>query len=378
MNSVIISNKQTIVQYFFLYISEPTLYTGPMKTHAKVTMKDLAQETGLSVSVVSRVLNGKATDYRIREETQRLVQDTASRLGFSVNRVARGLRLQRSHTIGLIIPDISNSFFSKIARSVEKSARSMGYSTILCDTENDEELERHSLKLLRDQAVDGLLIAPVGTESSHIEDIQRSGMPMVLIDRFFESVDVPYVTSDNFAGAYEAVTHLIDRGHKAIVYVQGVPNSKPNLERLRGYRQALHDRGITFREDFVRGNSFDEQDGYESTHALLSHEPGPTALFVSSAVGSLGAMRACMDLGRSIPEDVSIIGFDEYPYAQLLSPPLSTIAQSTETLGERASTMLLDWLENGERPKQDAVVLDTTLVSRRSVQNVTQEIETNV
>lgn len=330
-------------------------------------MKDLGAELGLSVSVVSRVLNGKAAEFRIREETQQLVREAATRHGFSVNQVARGLRLQRTYTIGLLIPDISNSFFSKIAQSVESAARRQGYSIILCDTENDEEIEQESLKLLRDRAVDGLLIAPVGRESKHIKAVHQAGLPIVLIDRFFDNTKIPYVTSNNYRGAYEGVDHLIKMGHRSIGYIQGIPDSKPNLERLRGYRDALRDGGQKNYKHLIYGHSFEEEDGYLSAKALLESDKRPTALFASSSVGALGVMRACNELGLNIPKDVSLIGFDEYPYAPLLSPPLSTIAQRTKEIGESASTLLLDWLESGEQPKNTTNILDTHLVCRSSV-----------
>ena len=177
-------------------------------------MKDLASELGLSVSVVSRVLNGKANEYRISEKTQVLVQETATKLGFSVNQLARGLRLQKTSTIGLIIPDISNSFFSAIAQSVENAARRRGYSTILCDTENDALVEKQALTLLHDRSVDGFLVAPVGKESDHIQALYKKGVPIVLLDRFFEEVEIPYVTSNNYQGAYDGTAHLIREGHQ--------------------------------------------------------------------------------------------------------------------------------------------------------------------
>jgi len=330
-------------------------------------MKDIADEVGLSVSVVSRVLNGKADEFRIRTETQESVRKVAHRRGFSVNQIARGLRLNKSHTIGLLIPDISNSFFAKIARSVENFARRKGYSTILCDTENDEDIEKESISLLRDRQIDGLLIAPVGRESKHIGAVFDSGLPVVLLDRFFDHLDIPYVTSDNYRGAYEGVCHLIQNGHSKIGYVQGIPDSKPNLERLRGYKDALRDNGVSFSSALICGQAFDERDGYSSAKKLLDGKKTPTALFASSSVGALGVMQACHEMEIKIPAELSLVAFDEYPYAPLLSPPLTTISQPTDEIGEMASTMLLDWLESGRRPETAEKTLETRLVSRQSV-----------
>ncbi len=338
-----------------------------MSNTPKLTMRDLARELDLSVSVVSRVLNGKANEYRISEKTQMLVRDAAEKQGFSVNQLARGLRLQKTRTIGLLIPDISNSFFSTIARAVENSARRRGYSTILCDTENDNTIEQQALGLLHGRSVDGLLIAPVGKEFDHIQAIHDRGIPIVLVDRFFNHLDIPYVTSNNYQGAYDGTIHLINAGHQRIGFIQGIPDSKPNVERLRGYGQALCDQRLPVDSDLILGSMFEEEDGYRSATQLLTGDSPPTALLASSSLAALGVMRACLELGLRIPEDVSLIGYDEYPYAPLLAPPLTTIAQQTQSIAEAASRLLLDWLDSGKPPEKSAIVLDAKLVPRASV-----------
>ena len=338
-----------------------------MNDKPKLTMKDLAAELGLSISVVSRVLNGKANEYRISEATQALVHEAAEKNGFTVNQLARSLRLQKTSTIGLLIPDISNSFFSMIARAVENAARRRGYSIILCDTENDTLVEKQAMALLHDRAVDGLIVAPVSDDAQHIQALYKKGLPIVLVDRFFDDLVIPYVTSNNFQGAYDGTEHLIREGHQAIGFIQGIPNSKPNLERLRGFTKALDDNGIALNDAWIEGRKFEEQDGYESACTLLQRSTPPTALFATSSVGALGVMRACLELNLHIPDDVSLIGFDEYPYAPLLAPPLTTIAQSTQSIGETASHLLLNWLISGEQPSDAAKILDTQLVVRDSV-----------
>ncbi len=342
-----------------------------MKSTHKPTMKDLAREVGLSVSVVSRVLNGKAADYRISEQTQRLVREAATKHGFSVNQIARGLRLQKTKTIGLLIPDISNNFFSSIARTVENAARRRGYAIVLCDTEDDEQVEQEALSLLLDRSVDGLLVSPIGKASAHIQGACARNVPLVLVDRFFDDHDIPYVTTNNFQGAYDGTSHLINCGHRRIGFIQGLPDSKPNCERLRGYRQALRDHRIPVEDSWVQGARFEEADGYASAQRLLDSLAAPTALFASSSLGALGVMRACLERGLRIPDDVSLIGFDEYPYAPLLAPPLTTIAQPTREIAELASRMLIDWLETGEAPTDRVHVLDTELVLRNSVAQLT-------
>lgn len=344
-----------------------------MNPKKSVTLKDLADALDVSVSVVSRVLSGKAKEYRISDDTEKAVRVEAKRRGFSVNHLARSLRLKKTRTVGLLVPDISNSFFSTIAQSVESVARKRGYSVILCDTEGNEDIERTSLEFLASRTVDGFLVAPVGLTSDHIVAIAKNDTPLVLLDRFFPDTGLPYVTSDNFQGAYEGARYLLEKGHRSIGFVQGVPECQTSIERLKGYQMALMQYDVPFRQSLVAGVDFAEQRGYDSTLALLKRKPRPTALFVSSAVGALGAMRACAESKLRIPHDISIIGFDDYPYAPLLSPPLTTIAQKSEAIGRIASDLLLEWLELGKRPEEGGVVLKTSLVARASVREITPE-----
>lgn len=334
-----------------------------------MTMKDLAEELGLSVSVVSRVLNGKADEYRISDKTRDMVRAAAKRHGFTPNQLARGLRLRKSETLGLLVPDISNMFFSGVALSVESCARRRGYSIVLCNSEENEECERRSLDLLLARKVDGFIVAPVAQsrDFTHLQMLAQDRIPVVLLDRFFPGSALPYVTSDNVRGAYEGTRYLLDRGHRRIGFIQGIVESQTSVDRLEGYRSALAAFDIPFQPRLVVGSDFSEQNGYQSTLSLLNEESPPTALFVASSVGALGSMRACAERGVTIPDDVSIIAFDEYPYAALLAPPLTTIAQETKAMGHTACDMLIDWLESGNEPSCRTVVLPTKLVPRASV-----------
>lgn len=343
-----------------------------MAPKTKMTMKDLASELGLSVSVVSRVLSGKADEYRISDKTREMVRAAAKRHGFTPNQLARGLRLRKSETLGLLVPDISNMFFSGVALSVESCARRRGYSIVLCNTEENEECERTSLDLLLARKVDGLIVAPVAQtkDFTHLLALAHDQIPVVLLDRFFPGSPLPYVTSDNVRGAYEGTRYLLDRGHRHIGFIQGIVDSQTSMGRLEGYRRALDAFEVPFQPRLVVGNDFSEQNGYQSAVTLLTEDRPPTALFVTSSVGALGAMRACAEHGVSIPEDVSIIAFDDYPYAALLAPPMTTIAQQTQAMGHAACDMLIDWLESGEAPEQRNVILPTHLVPRASVREV--------
>jgi LacI family transcriptional regulator len=341
-----------------------------MRKKDSLTLKNIADRLGVSETTVSRALSGQASKYRISQETEKAVLDLAEELHFSPNQLARSLRLQKTHTIGLMIPDISNPFFANIARNIEKEARKLGYSVILADTEETESIEIESLRLLRGRKVDGMVVSPVGLHFTHLEKLFAIGMPMVLIDRYFPDCPIPYVGSDNFSGAHQAVAHLIENGHVRIACIQGIENTFPNIERLRGYRQAYADSGLPVDENMIVGDSFGYQNGYIETKLLLRHNPGPTAIFAVSNLISLGALHAIDEEGLKVPDDLSIISFDDQPYSALLATPMTTVAQQNEQIGPLAVKMLFHQIESKTVPEQKGILIPTHLIVRKSVRDL--------
>lgn len=332
-----------------------------------VTLKNIADHLGVSVTTVSRVLNGKSVTYRISKETQKLILDTAKDLNYSVNQLARGLRLQRSQTIGYIIPDISNPFFASIAKSVEKSARKFGYSIILCDSEESTELEKSSIQLLLNRKVDGLIISPVGLETSHLTEISKRKIPIVLLDRYFPELNIPFVTSDNYQGALEAVNLLIESGHKKIACIQGLRKTSPNNDRVKGYMDAHKRNGLPIDQSLMVGDSFGEENGYIETKLLLKKRNAPTAIFAVSNLISLGAIRAITEEGLKVPEDISMISFDDQPYSRFLATPMTTVSQQSGQIGQIATKILIDQIESDTVIEPKGIFLPTRLILRDSV-----------
>ncbi|MBN2410913.1 LacI family DNA-binding transcriptional regulator [candidate division KSB1 bacterium] len=332
-----------------------------------ITLKTIAHQLGISESTVSRVLNGKASKYRISKKTEEIILKTAKELNFTPNPLARSLRLNKTNTIGLVIPDISNPFFSSIARNVEQEARKLGYSIILCDTEEDTDLEKESLELLELRKVDGLIISPVGQTFNYIKRIYNNGMPIVIIDRYFPDLDIPYVTSDNYKGAFEAISYLIDNGHRSIACIQGLTHTSPNNERVRGYREALLNYHLPVDEALIVGDSFGEQNGYLETKLLLKNEKNITAIFSVSNLISLGALRAIYEEGLRVPEDISIISFDDQPYSDYLATPMTTVTQKNKEMGQISIKLLINQIESKIRFSSKCVILPTKLIKRKSV-----------
>lgn len=337
---------------------------------SNTTLQSISDKLGISISTVSRVLNGKSNKYRISKKTQELVLNAAKDMGYSPNQVARGLRLNKTFTLGYIIPDISNPFFSSIAQSVERSARKLGYSVLISDTGENTEIESQTIKIFMERKVDGLIISPVGQNLEHITTLKKSNVPMVLIDRYFPDLNIPFVTSDNFNGALNAVSHLIENGHKRIACIQGLSNTMPNIERVRGYREAFKKYGLEIDETMIVGDSFGEENGYIETKILLKKSLIPTAIFAVSNLISLGALRALNEESLNVPNDVSIISFDDQPYSNFLAAPMTCVTQQSSEIGFIATKILIDQIESKRVFESNGIFLPTKLIIRKSVNNI--------
>lgn len=334
-------------------------------------IRDLAMVLGLSTTTVSRVLNGKGKKYRIREETQQRVLQAARQYNYTPNKLARGLKLARTDTLGLIIPDISNPFFADIAQSIEKEARSKGYSLILCDSGEDHLIEKKLIDLLLSHKVDGIIIAPIGTEYNHIIKTYNSGLPLVVVDRCFPETGLPFIISNNYQGGIDAVNYLISMGHRKIACIQGIPNSGPSIERVRGYKDAFLNNGISVDNSLIVGNDYSTENGYRQMRILFSIEDPPTAVFALSNLIGLGVIKAANEMGLKIPDDISLISFDEQPYSAFLGTPMTTIDQKKSEMGQLAVDVLLRYITNKEyRKKVVNMTLKTNLIIRDSVKKL--------
>ena len=343
-----------------------------MKQSPRPTLKAIAKQLGVSVTTVSRALNGKAEAYGISKKTEQAVLKAAKKLHFSPDPLARGLRLNRTLSIGLLIPDIANPYFAEIAKNVEMAARPGGYSVILCDSQEDTKVEIESLGLLRGRKVDGLVIAPVGQSARHFEELEDGSLPVVVVDRHFLRLKLPYVVSDNYRGALDATSHLIEHGHQTIACVQGLARTSPNRERVRGYQAALKEHGIAADDALVAGSSFSEENGYVHAKLLLKKSKGITAILALSNLIALGILRALAEEGLKVPDDMSIICFDDHPYCAYLNTPMTTIDQDNAQMGQIAVRLLLELIQSPRRPTGEGITLPTRLVERASVKHLGQ------
>jgi LacI family transcriptional regulator len=333
------------------------------------TLDDIAKKTGFSVSTVSRVLHDNTGRYKISRETSTEIRRVAQELGYSPNKLARGLRLQKSHEIGVVVPDISNPFFATMVKSVSQEARKSGYGILVLDSDEESAIEEDALQVLMERRVDGLLIASVGEHDGHLHRISRTGLPLVLLDRWPKELQADAVSVDNDQGAYMATQHLINKGHRRIAFIQGLRATSSNQGRLRGYLRALSEAGIEPENSYIVGDDFRSINGYHQTKSLLLLERPPTAIFTAGDLIALGALQALKEVGLSCPASMSLLTFDDPSYALYLSPPLTAVEQPIEKMGELGVALLLRRMRNpGEEVQQ--VLLDPRLVVRDSVARI--------
>ena len=298
------------------------------------------------------------------------MQQAADQLGFRPSRLARSLRFQRSGLIGVVVPDISNPFFSSIAREITLRSAPDGFSVLLTDSQGDSAQEEKLIRELQSRQIEALVVCPVGVESQHLEDAYRNGLPMVLVDRVFPGAAFVQVSSDHIVGAEQASQLLVSAGHRKIGVLQGVPATFPNQQRLQGLRTAMQAVGERLDDRLIAGDDFTEASGYESARQLLTNHPDITALFAVSTPNAMGALRAAKECHRCVPEDLSIVTFDDSPFADLMKVPLSTAQQNVQKLGQLASRLILAQLEQNTPPEPALHLVPLEVINRNSIVRV--------
>jgi LacI family transcriptional regulator, galactose operon repressor len=335
-----------------------------------VTLNDIASKAGVSVSTVSRVINNKTKKYRISSDTKTLVLKTAKELSYRPNELARGLRLKKTHTIGLIVPDISNPFFAHVTRIIQTNAYRMGYSLIVCNTDEDLDTEIEQIELMKSKGVDGLIIMPVGINYGHIEELLIKNIPVVLLDRCFDEIKTNSVVVDNYSGAYKATEYLVKSGHERIAIIQGLPKTYTNNARVKGYMDVLDKYKIPIDHSLIVGKDFRKENGYIETKFLLNLENPPTAIFTTSDLITLGAFQAISEENYKIPDDVSLVAFDDVDFAPYLICPLTAVRQPKELMGEIAVKLLIEDIKLKGKSEKKRIVLTTDLVVRKSARSL--------
>jgi len=332
---------------------------------ARTTIIDVAAEAGVHPSTVSRVLTGHAGS-TIRPATRQRVLAATHRLGYRPSAVARSLRLQRTLTLGMLVPDITNPFFSSIIKGAEDAARQRAYNLILCNSEDDPQREATYLRVLRDRQVDGLLIASSQMADNTIAELRWEGFPFVLLNRATQSAEDLAVVVNNHAAAVEVVAHLAALGHRRVGHIAGPQNTTTGVDRREGYRAGVLAYDLADEPELVvEANAFSEEAGHRALGIMLAGPARPTAVFAANDLIAIGMLQRLRQIGSHVPDDLSIVGFNDIPLAGLLEPALTTVRVPQLEMGAAGAHLLIDRLEG--RPIGDVrLTLPTQFVVRAS------------
>lgn len=327
----------------------------------RVTVEDVAKLAGVSRATACRALGGYGY---VGEATKTKVLEAASKLKYSPHAIAKSMVTGRTRTVGLVVGDIENPFFASVARGVSDAITPEGYNLIVCSTNESLKDEAIALEGLYQKQVDGLIVAPVSsTDGSQIKDLTKRGVPVILVDRPSEGLDVDFVGVANSEGAYEAVRHLLQRGHRRIGFLGD--SIATTVERLEGYRRALSEEGVPVDESLIRIGAYSVENGYRSAVSLLSGTPCPTAVLAASNFMTTGLLMAIKDMQLRVPDQVAIVGFDDMDWLKLVSPAITAVAQPVYELGRVSAQHLLRRIAGDTRPKE-FTRLSTRLIVRES------------
>ena len=321
------------------------------------SIREVAKLAGVSVATVSRVLNEKGY---VSEEARKKVQKAIDELDYRPNAVARSLFKKQSQTIGLMVPDIVNPFFPELARAVEDTLAKLGYTVILCNTDENAEKERTYLEMMMQKYIDGIIVASNTLSASQVTKYK---IPVVSIDREI-SKELPSILVENKKGAAMAVRFLKEKGRRRIAHLKG-PDYVPNaLERCSGYLDEVENEPW-FQESYMADGQYDMTASFDATLTLLQKHPEIDAIFAGNDLSAIGAIKAIYKLGKRVPEDVAVVGFDGIMLSQSTTPELTTVAQPIYEIGERAATALVNIIE--KQPMEETYVkLDVQLIERQS------------
>ena len=340
--------------------------TGRRKTSRKSTsptMVEVAEAAKVSIFTVSAVVNGTShVSDTLRARTESAIRE----IGYKRNGVARSLRLGRTKTVGVSVGDITNSFYTDVVSIIQRVLHKAGYATMLCCNDSSATIQEEQVALMRDRMVDGLIISPTGNDKALRKVVSQADIPVVLIDRVLTGIECDFVVLENKAAVREAARYLIGLGHRRIGFISGMVDSFPGRERLAGYYTALDEAGLPLDSSLVQLGTFPDDGAREAALKLLTGPSPPTAVLAVNNQAVLGLMKALRDLGMDCPRDISVAGFDDFPWADSFHPRLTTVAQPVHEIGEQSAKLLLDRMAGAHGGSARRVVLNGRLMIRES------------
>jgi len=322
---------------------------GAMNRRKSCTIQDVARLAQVSVATVSALSNGSAF---VSETLAERIRNAMAALDYHPDRVARSLRTGKTHALGMVVPDVTNPFYPEVICGVEQAAQQAGYSLVLVNSNENPEQEQRGLQTLISMRVDGLLIACCNSTAAAYDVVGRRNIPAVFLDRVPSQGNTIRISTDNFKAGRVATKHLIDLGHHRIAIVAGRMELSPHAYRVEGFRKAMQEAGLPVLDDYFRTGSLSSETGYSAGKQLLGLQRRPTAIFCTNNKSLLGLVRAMGECKVACPDEVSIIGFDDFAWTENFHPRLTTIVQPTEELGRRGTEILIGRIKmydgNGE------------------------------
>lgn len=325
------------------------------------TIKDVAREARVSTATVSRVMTGRNP---VSDGMREQVLGAADRLHYRPNALAKSLRIETTGTLGLVVSNVMNPFFTAVARAVEDAAADRGYSVIIGNADEDPEKEERYVDALLQKQVDGFIVSPARGESLLLGEVAASGTPLVFVDRSIDGLDVPVVRADGRRAIAQLVEHLVYLGHTRLAIISGPESVVSGRERLQAFVEAAKEMSVKVVREYTIVGSFRRESGEIAMRKLLALPTPPTAVLAANNLMALGALQSIKASGLSIPGDISVASFDDVRWFELLDPPLTAIAQPTREIGAKAARMLLQMVEGRERP--ESYITEAELMIRGS------------
>lgn len=327
------------------------------------TIRDVAKRAGVATMTVSRVINNSGY---VSAETRTKVEAAVAELGYVPNMLGPSLRFNQTKTLALVLTDITNPFWTTVARGAEDAAHVQGYSVIFCNTDESLEKQDQYLTMLLKRRIDGILLTPAASAPESVQLIQKQGIPVVVLDRSVPVKDVDMIRGDSTGGAYMLTQHLLDLGHTDIRMLAGHHDVSTSYERVVGFQQALQEAGLKSDDSRIIWGEFTQESGRKMTEDILKHTLRPTALFAANNFIAIGAMRAILDAGLQVPQDITLVSFDDLPEALSAEPFMTNVAQPTYEMGFQAANLLIARMTGDKTQDFRTILLPTDLIIRRS------------
>lgn len=330
------------------------------------TIKDVSRISGISIGTVSRYLNG----HKVKQENQLKIEKAIEELGYKVNMMARGLKTNKTLTIGVLVPSVTDIFSNQVVEGMEEILDSENYGLIVCSSRNSLATEKEKILFLKEKRVDGIIMMPVSDESEHVQELLKEEIPVILIDRLLDGVECDAVVCDNVNGSYKAIEQLIRFGHRRIGVIAGPTNVFTARERLNGYVRALSDYQIPIDASLIVHAEYAKGGGYEGYHQLFNMSDMPTAIFATNYETTMTGVKYMMEKGIKIGDDISLFGYDNTDVFQMLTPSIATVVQPMNEIGEHAAKLLLKRIGNDYNFYPIVHRLKTKILSGTSVKKL--------